>query len=59
MSGLKAWMRGDTQPRGMISYAEFSAASRLGAGLGDGHLRLIFHCQQLTDNQAVRERALW
>ena len=23
--GLKAWMRGDTQPRGMISYAEFSA----------------------------------
>ena len=23
--GLKAWMRGDTQPRGMTSYAEFSA----------------------------------
>ena len=23
--GLKAWMRGDTRPRGMTSYAEFSA----------------------------------
>jgi broad specificity phosphatase PhoE len=38
-SGLQAWMRGDTQPAGMPSYAEFSAGV---AGALDHVLR---HCE--------------